>query len=285
MENLMQQRRWLNHGVNANDVAMLTGSEASACGLPMLRITPLCGALARHHANVAQLLIQHGAQYDIFTAAFLGDLEGVQSLLDQAPELVNADDPACDLAQITPLMHAVMTDQFEVAQLLLERGAIVGGNSIRLVRHAANHGNEALTELLLQHGADPTTIGAGIWVVYPSIAEKLITRGANVNQEPGKWIGLCCTGNSGHKENPALAQGLLRCGADVTALYKGTTALHCASRAGFTQVVKALIEHGASVSAFDANGQTPLDALETAGKSVDREPVRRLLVAHGARQS
>jgi truncated hemoglobin YjbI/ankyrin repeat protein len=275
----------LRLGVDANAIAMLPGSEASIHGLPMLQITPLCGALARRRDAVVKLLVEHGAQYDIFTASFVGDLDAVRELLDLAPELADALDPACDVAQITPLLHAVFAGQLEVATLLLQRGATVGANSVRLVRGAANRGHEALTDLLLEHGADAASIGAGDWVLYPAIAEKLLAQGANVNQKPGAWIGMCCTGNSGHKENAALARGMLRCGADVAARYGGRTALHCAAKAGFVHVVEALIEHGGDVNALNDRGETPLDEVEDAGRSIDREPVRRLLIAHGARRS
>ena len=46
--------------------------------------------------------------------------------------------------------------------------------------------------------------------MVPSIAETLMARGADVNRESGRWIGQCCTGNSGHKEKPALADALQR---------------------------------------------------------------------------
>jgi ankyrin repeat protein/truncated hemoglobin YjbI len=275
----------LRQGVDVNATAMLPGSEASVHGLPMLRITPLCGALARRRDTVVTLLVEHGAQYDIFTASCVGDLDAVRELLDLAPELADARDPACDVAQVTPLMHAVFAGQLEVAKLLLQRGATVGVNSVRLVWAAANSGDEALTDLLLEHGADPVSIGAGVWVLYPAIADKLIARGANVNQEPGAWVGWCCTGNSGHKENAALARAMLRCGADVAAPYKGRTALHCAAKAGFVHVVAALIEYGGDVNALNDRGQTPLDEVADAGRSIDREPVQRLLIAHGARRS
>ena len=272
----------LRLGVDVNAVAMLPGSEASACGLPTLRITALCGALARRRDAVVKLLVEHGAQYDIFTAAFVGDLVGVERLLDLAPQLADANDPACDVARITPLMHAVVAEQVAIAQMLLQRGATVGVNSVRLLRAAANRGREELTDLLLEHEADPTSLGAENWVLYPALAAKLRARGANVNLAPGAWVGLCCTGNSGHKENAALAQALLRYGADVTARYKGSTALHCAAKAGFAQVVEALIAYGADVHARNDQGNTPLEALKTAGRSIDQEPVRRLLIAQGA---
>jgi ankyrin repeat protein len=275
----------LRQGVDVNAPAMLPGSEASIHRLPMLLITPLCGALTKGRDALVQLLVDQGAQYDIFTASCLGDLDAVRELLDTAPGLAAACDPACDIASITPLMHAVFAGQLEVARLLLQRGATVGVNSVRLVRAAANSGQEALTDLVLEHGADAASIGAGTWVMYPAIAEKLLARGANVNQEPGAWVSMCCTGNSGHKENVALAKALLRCGADVGTAYKGGTALHCAAKAGFVQVLEALIGSGGDVNALNERGQTPLDAVDHAGRSTDPEPVRRLLIGYGARQS
>ena len=274
----------LRQGISANAVALPPGSDAKIYSLPMLPMTPLCGALATRRDPVVKLLVEHGAQYDIFSAACIGDLEAVGKLLDLAPELADARDPASDVGQITPLLHAVYGEQFEIAQLLLQRGATVGKNSVRLVRAAANRGHKALTDLLLDHGADPSSIGAGAWTLYPAIAGALLSRGADVNQDPGAWIGMSCTGNSGHKENVALVQSLLRCGADTAALYKGRSALHCAAKAGFADVVKALIEQGGDVNALNERGQTPLDEVEDAGKSIDREPVQRLLIAHGGRR-
>lgn len=274
----------LRQGVSANGVAIPPGNDAKIYRLPMLPMTPLCGALVTHRDSLVNLLVEHGAQYDIFTAAVVGDHEAVEKLLDLAPELADAHDPASDVGQITPLMHAVYAGQFEIARRLLQRGATVGQNSVWLVRAAANRGQKALTDLLLEHGADPSSIGAGTWTMYPAIAETLLSRGADVNQEPGAWIGMCCTGNSGHKENVALAQALLRCGADTAARYKGRSALHCAAKAGFVHVVKVLIEHGSDVNAINEHGQTPLDEVENAVKSIDREPVRRLLIEHGGQR-
>jgi ankyrin repeat protein len=248
-------------------------------------MTALCGALANRRETVVKLLVEHGAQYDIFTAACLGDLDAVRELLDLDPALADVHDPACDVAPITPLLHATFAGQLAVARLLLQRGATVGLNSVRLVRAAANRGDEALTDLLLEHGANPASIGAGAWVMYPALADRLMARGANVNQEPGAWVGLCCTGNSGHKENIALARALLRYGADVAARYKGRTALHCAAKAGFVNVVEALLEHGADVNALSDRGQTPLDEVAAAGQSIAREPVRRLLIARRDQRS
>jgi ankyrin repeat protein len=43
------------------------------------------------------------------------------------------------------------------------------------------------------------------------------------------------------------------------------------------KTIAVLLEHGADPSAHDDNGLTPLDWLERAATSVDRDAVRRLL--------
>ena len=72
-------------------------------------------------------------------------------------------------------------------------------------------------------------------------------------------------------------------GADVNARnYKGQTALHCAARAGFVEIVSLLIDHGAEVDLRDDKGQTPLmAALRSRIKNKDklREVVRVLTEA------
>ena len=50
-----------------------------------------------------------------------------------------------------------------------------------------------------------------------------------------------------------------------------------ASKAGFVNTIAVLLEHGADPSDRDDNGLTPLDWVERATPSVDREAVRRLL--------
>jgi ankyrin repeat protein/truncated hemoglobin YjbI len=276
----------LSQGTGANVAVIPPGSETSARGLPRLPMTPLCGALALRREAAAMRLIERGAVYDVFTASSLGDLDAVRELLNRAPELADAPDPASDVARITPLHHAVHCGRVDVARLLLEEGARVGTNGVRLIRAAANQGRAGLTDLLLEHGADAGALGPGTWALYPALADRLLALGADVNRKTERsWIAMCCTGNSGHKENVELARALLRCGADASARYGDRTALHCAAKAGFAGVVAALIEYGADVNALTDRGETPLDALETAGRSIDVEPVRSLLAAHGGRRS
>ena len=79
-------RELLCQGVNPNVPATLPGSDVSVHGLPRLKITPLCGALLKRRDAVATLLVEHGAEYDIFTASCVGDLGAVARMLESAPD-------------------------------------------------------------------------------------------------------------------------------------------------------------------------------------------------------
>jgi ankyrin repeat protein len=112
----------------------------------------------------------------------------------------------------------------------------------------------------------------------------LARAGACVDRS-GSWIGASCTGNQGRKDDPEYVAALLRHGAranDKRQTGQGSdggraTALHYAAKAGFVKTIAVLIEHGADPSAEDDNGLTPLDWLERAARSVDRDAVRPLL--------
>jgi len=118
----------------------------------------------------------------------------------------------------------------------------------------------------------------------------LARAGASVDRS-GSWIGLSCTGNQARKDDPEYVAALLRHGAranDKRFTGQGTdggqaTALHYAAKSGFVRTIAVLLEHGADSTAKDDNGLTPLDWLERAAKSVDRDAVRRLLSRPGVR--
>jgi ankyrin repeat protein len=103
-------------------------------------------------------------------------------------------------------------------------------------------------------------------------------------ERSGSWIGLSCTGNQGRKDDPEYVAALLRHGARVddrrlTGQDNDGVGppLHYAAKAGFMRTIAILFEHGADPTADDDNGLTPLDWLNRATKSVDRDTVRRLL--------
>jgi hemoglobin len=275
----------LRSGVDVDKPSSI--APTSAWPSPLVFVTPLCAARAKRRKDVEALLVRHGAKEDIFTHAFLGDLARLREDLAGEPSWSQIVDPAVDALEITPIHHAVAGAGIEALRVLLSQAArmsepLRGG--ARAVRHAAALENAAMVAMLLAQGADATGVGAGRWVRHPELAPMLARAGARVDRS-GSWIGLSCTGNQGRKDDPEYVAALLRHGARVDdrrligqANDGGrATALHYAAKAGFLRTIAVLLENGADPAAEDDNGLTPLDWLDRAAKSVDREAIRGLL--------
>jgi len=252
----------------------------------LIFVTPLCAARAKRRKAIEALLLEYGAEEDIFSHAYLGDLPRLTQDLEHDPRASQQVDPAVDALGITPIHHAVAGVRVEALRALLSRvtagDPIVGGE--RALRAAAASENVDLVALLLARGVTAASIGAGRWVLHPKLAPLLAQAGATVDRS-GAWIGLSCTGNQGRKDDPEYVAALLRHGARVNDQRVvgqsndggRATALHYASKAGFLKTIAVLLEAGADPVAVDDNGRTPEDWLESAAKSIDRDAVRRAL--------
>jgi truncated hemoglobin YjbI/ankyrin repeat protein len=250
--------------------------------------TPFCAARLNRRNDIEVVLLRHGAKEDIFTHAFLGELEALEEDLAQEPSSAQASDPAVDVLEITPVHHAIAGGHVEALRALLARTTEANeplrGTKLAL-RMAVAHENAAIVAMLLERGADATTIPAGRWVMHPELASMLSRAGARVDRS-GDWIRLSCTGNQRRKDDPEYVAALLRHGAHVddrrdTVQVTDSgraTALHYAAKAGFVKTIEVLLDHGADPAALDDNGLTPLDWLARASKSVDLDAVRRLLL-------
>jgi hypothetical protein len=255
----------------------------------VIYVTPLCAARFKRRAVVESLLVAAGASEDVFTATFLGDLTSLGQLLAVDPGLAEASDPAGDVLDITPVEHAVAGSQAGALRLILDHIGHPVPDHVRALRGAAAQGSVAMVELLLARGADATRVGVGRWVMHPTLAPLLASRGAAIDSS-GSWIGAACTGNQGRKDDPHFVRALLRYGARATDRRSGddlsgatgvralnATALHYAAKAGFVRTIEVLLEAGADPAARDSRGRTPLDWLEQAAPSVPRTAIRRLL--------
>ena len=281
-------RMLLGRGVGADHPFYLPVSVTGVALERVIFVTPLCAARMKRRAAVESLLMAAGANEDVFTSAFLGDLTSLARMLTADPSLAQAADPAVDVLDITPVEHAVAGGQPAALRLILDHVAHPLPGGVRALRGAAAQGSLAMAELLLAHGADATRIGVGRWVLHPELAPLLASRGAAIDSS-GSWIGASCTGNQGRKDDPEYVRALLHYGARAndrrTGDPEGTTgvralnatALHYAARAGFLRTIEVLIDHGADPGACDSHGRTPLDWLEQAAPSVSRAAVRNLL--------
>jgi truncated hemoglobin YjbI len=124
----------------------------SAVHVTQVMVSPYCIAVRSRRGQVAQYLLDHGAQVDVFCAAFLGDLDMLRGHI--AAGLANAQSPHEDFHPITPLHHAVDGGSVAAATLLLENGAEARTSGGRLLNSAANQGSIELVRLLLDHGAN-----------------------------------------------------------------------------------------------------------------------------------
>lgn len=118
--------------------------------------TPIEAAAQMSNRAICGLLLDAGAPLEICTAASLGMNEKVQQMLDEDPSLKDARG-----AHGIPLMYyPVITDNAELAELILSRGADVnagaGGNTA--LHGAAMMGQTRMTKWLLEHGADPEAV-------------------------------------------------------------------------------------------------------------------------------
>jgi truncated hemoglobin YjbI/ankyrin repeat protein len=277
----------LRSGVDVNKPSPIALAARLGGGSTLIFVTPLCAARAKRRKDVEALLVRCGAKEDIFTHAFLGDLERLREDLVRNPSSAQTVDPAVDALEITPIHHAVAGACVDALRELLLQASranepLLGGE--RAVRHAAALEHFEMVAMLLDQGADATGIGAGRWVLHPELAPTLVRAGAWVDRS-GSWIGASCTGNQGRRDDPEYVAALLRHGARVddrrlTAQDNDgghATALHYVAKAGFTRTIAVLLEHGADPTAKDDNGLTPLDWLDRTAKSVNREAVRRSL--------
>ena len=261
-----------------------------AATAPLVFVTPLCAARIKRHTETEALLLQRGAREDIFTDAFLGDLVHLDAELKRDPALAQATDPAVDALAVTPLHHAVAGQQVDALRLLLSHAHTPVLNATRALRDAVTRESVAMVRLLLDHGADASSIGAGRWVLHPELEPLLSRAGAHVDRS-GAWIGAACTGNQGRKDDPDYVAALLRHGARIDDRRQvgqsndggHATALHYAAKAGFIETIRVLLAHGADPSMQDDNGLTPLDWVERSVKSVNRTKIRELLRQRRAR--
>jgi uncharacterized protein len=251
----------------------------------LLSMTPHCVAALRKKADIAAALLAAGAVVDIYTCAMLGDIDALETMLEDAT-LVNAQDPSEDFSPATPLYHAVCGKQAAAVDLLLDRGADVEQHSVQLLTLAARRnalpiaktllargatardcsdllygvvdaGAGEWATLLIEHGADASDIGVRgrAMVEFPDVAAMALDRGAT----PTGLIPTC-NGNNGNKgDHPEYAQALLDSGAEPNAQDGGgRTAICTAAKSGFPEYVDILLRYGADPNIADDSGRTPL---------------------------
>jgi ankyrin repeat protein len=219
--------------------------------------TALFSALYRGYPDVAQLLLENGARYDIVAdgfqtplilAAQQGDVASVQKLLQLGVNM--------DIEGGRALRAAVKSRNGQIFRLLLQSGANVNsecGKDESALQEAASSGDYQILQLLLQSGADVNRVGgyygsalqtaAAIGIV--EVVQLLLQSGANVDSETTKY----------------------------------ESALQLAARLGNKKIVPLLLHAGANVDFMGGNSGR---ALHVAAACHQDEHIARLLLDGGA---
>src|SRR5579884_3083478 len=155
----MDTKEQLQQAIQSGDAAKLRSllqTDAELANAPLANgVSPLMLATYYGRSELAEILLQHGAEQDIYVAAARGNVARVLELLDRKPDLLNSFAPDGHI----PLGLGAFFGHRAVVQLLLERGAKINVSSrnaqkVTALHGAVSRGDIELTKLLLDKGAD-----------------------------------------------------------------------------------------------------------------------------------
>lgn len=216
---------------NYNQVRQLLDAGADINKKDAEGYTPLLVAAAQRQDRIAQLLIERGAELDIFSAVLLGMAQEAEALLNQGIDVNLKNDKNGE-----SLLHvAVGFGRLDVAEMLIARGADL---------NAVNRQDE--TPLILATQAGDI-----------KIVKLLINSGADLSLVDN--FGEAAVHHLAESGDEDIALLLIGAGADINTVDEmENTPLHYAARSHSPELIQVLIEHGAGVNAKNENGETPL---------------------------
>jgi ankyrin repeat protein len=238
----------------------------------------VCAATVGPHVDIMNALIEAGAERNIFTAAALGDVDRVRDLLVMDSTLggktthhenMTALDYACrsELGKV----NRVYADRLaHCARLLLDQSSTPVAESDHgetpLGLCASRGGNVKIAQLLLARGWRPsvsTVLGAlGHFQRHGrgnyGVAALCVESGVDINEFIGSRTLLHAFAHQGDLIG---TRWLVAHGAKINVRDHGNnTPLHKACERNSTlKVVELLVEHGASLTAVNNNGERALD--------------------------
>jgi ankyrin repeat protein len=249
----------------------------------------VCAATVGPHIEIMNALIEAGAEQNIFTAAALGEADTVRDLLRTDPTLADKTTDSASDKGMTALHYACRSELGKVnqayadrlflcAELLLDarsapradfdRAASPHGFGSPLDMCAWRGGNVQIARLLMKHGWQPTVAtvlaalghfqrhGKGNYDIARLCLESVV----DINEVEGRTLLHAFA----HQGDLVGTRWLIDHGARIDVRDAGNnTPLHKACERNSTlTVVKLLLDRGASLSATNNSGETPLDVAE-----------------------
>lgn len=217
--------------------------------------TALMWAVARRHAEVVGVLLEHDADVQMRSKVRRQVISRrLQSELKygELGRSYGTDAEETSIGGFTPMLFAARQGDVEVARLLLDAGADVNdrapdGASVLVV--AVHSGHRTLAAFLLEHGANPNAAGAGYSALHAAVlvgdlemVEALLANGAR----PDAQVTLA-TKVTRNGQVLMLGQHLL-----------GATPLALAAKFTEVEIMRALAVAGADIRLPVRNGWTPL---------------------------
>ena len=136
------------------------------------------------------MLVQRGAELNVFEACTAGELSRVKAWIEQQPDLINSYAPD----GFQPLGLAAFFGHADIVEFLLEKGAEINSPSRNAMRVMPLHSAVAnrrtgIVQLLLEHGADVNAAQADDFTPLHEAAQNgmlvvtqwLLDRGANTS--------------------------------------------------------------------------------------------------------
>ena len=231
-----------------------------------IEVSPWLIATLHQKAATADYLADHGAGLDFNSACYLGERDDVERTLADDPDAANrvfVRQHRWNGYTVWPIQYAVVGGQLEIVKRLLEAGANPTASPQILFDAVANQKLD-IADVLLAAGADPRSTRQREWledVQFNALARRHGYDILEANVEPEKWPAIveACRGNHNAPDDPQRVIPLLEADHDVnTRDYRGKTALHRASQAGFLKISQLLFKHGADLEARSDEGETPL---------------------------
>ncbi len=245
-------------------VKVLTDEGAAGADLNLADpdgITPMVNAIINGHYDVAEFLLDKGADPNLFDKAGRAALyAAVDAHTMPASNRPSPDESGNDMSSldlITALLAHGASVNMQMKTQQPYRTKVDRGNDTMLttgttpILRAAKAGDVVVVSMLLEKGANPNL------VTRNGINPLMAAAGLGTNESRMR-SGRKKTEKEAHRHSLDLC---LKAGVDVNAIdSKGQTALHGAAQKGWDQVVQYLADHDARLDVKDKKGLTPVDA-------------------------